>query len=78
MSTEETRTGGETAPPLFLVDGDATPAEIAALVVVLQATASAVTAAPAEPKSEWSAPHRMVRPSLTTGPGGWRSSGLPR
>jgi acyl-CoA carboxylase epsilon subunit len=71
------------APPLFLVKGDATPEEVAALVAVLQGL-SAAGAEPADrrPPSEWSAHRRKVRtamtPVLPSGPGGWRSSALPR
>jgi hypothetical protein len=71
-------TAGSTAP-LFLVKGDATPEEVAALTVVLQGVAAA--AAPVEEpevRSEWSAHHRKLRATYPAGPGGWRSSGLPR
>jgi hypothetical protein len=67
----------ETKPFLRVVNGDATPEEVAALVAVL-----ASLGAPADPPKrrtpEWAAPHRKVRRSLPHGPGGWRSSGLPR
>lgn len=69
----------EKAPPLFLVKGDATPEEVAALTVVLQGIAAA--SVPVEEPvsvSEWSAHHRKVRSSYPAGPGGWRSSALPR
>jgi hypothetical protein len=68
----------ETRPVLFAIKGDPTPEEVAALVAVLQGVAS--SAAPAEKprRSEWSAPHRLVRTPLASGPGGWRSSSLPR
>ena len=69
---------GETTP-LFLVKGDATAEEVAALVAVLQGIAAA--AAPTgeqRPRSEWAAHHRKVRPSFPSGPGGWRSSAMPR
>ncbi|GAB2754295.1 acyl-CoA carboxylase subunit epsilon [Nocardioides pakistanensis] len=65
--------------PLFLVKGDATPEEVAALTVVLQGIAAA--SAPAEEPqavSEWSAHHRKLRASYPAGPGGWRASALPR
>ena len=67
------------APPLFLIKGDATPEEVAALTVVLQGIAAA-SAPPEERKvtSEWSAHHRKVRSWHPSGPGGWRSSALPR
>ena len=65
-------------PPLLrVVKGDAGPAEIAALVAVLSSVGAAAPPAPA-PTPEWPAPHRSVRRTLPHGPGGWRSSGLPR
>ncbi len=70
---------GAAEPVLFLVKGDASPEEVAALVAVLQATAAANPARPAqEPWPEWSAHHRKVRASYPSGPGGWRSSAMPR
>jgi hypothetical protein len=66
-------------PPLFLVKGDATPEEVAALTVVLQGIAAASVPVPEpEVRSEWSAHHRKLRPAYLAGPAGWRSSGLPR
>lgn len=65
------------APVLKIVNPDATPEEIAAIVAVF----SALQTAPApEPRRtpEWSAHHRKVRRTLPHGPGGWRSSALPR
>lgn len=66
-----------TRPLLRVVDPHATPEEIAALVAVF-----ASLGAPATPRRrrgpEWSAPHRLVRTPVASGPGGWRSSGLPR
>jgi hypothetical protein len=69
----------DTRSPLFLVKGDASPEEVAALTAVLQGIAAAQ--APAEEpevRPEWSAHHRKVRAAYPSGPGGWRSSGLPR
>ena len=65
------------APLLRIVDSDATAEEIAAVVAVLSALGSGGVPAPG-PVPEWSAPHRRVRRPLLHGPGGWRSSGLPR
>ena len=67
------------SPPLFLVPGGATDEEVAALTAVLTAVASAA-AEPATraPRSEWAAAHRATRASFPSGPGGWRSSGMPR
>lgn len=65
--------------PLFLVKGDATPEEIAALTVVLQGVTAASTEPPSpRPRPQWSAPHRAVRRPLDTGRGAWRASALPR
>ena len=69
--------------PLVLVKGDATEEEVAALVAVLQGVASASAAAAAaseQPaaRSAWAAPARAVRTAHHAGPGGWRTSALPR
>lgn len=63
-------------PFLKVVRGDATPEEIAALVAVLGSLAGP----PPEgrPAPAWSAHHRKVRVTGPHGPGGWRSSALPR
>jgi len=76
--SDETTTGSDAqAPVLRIVRGDATPEEIAAIVAVLGAVGGAP--APARrPASEWSAHHRAMRRTLPHGPGGWRSSALPR
>ena len=67
------------APQLFLVKGQATAEAVAALTVVLQSVAAAnVPVAEPEVISEWSANHRKMRAWYPAGPGGWRSSGLPR
>ncbi|HCB05744.1 MAG TPA: acyl-CoA dehydrogenase [Nocardioides bacterium] len=66
------------APILRVVRGDATPEEVAALVAVVAAL-GAGGAEPAPRRTpEWSAHHRKMRRSLPHGPGGWRSSSLPR
>jgi Acyl-CoA carboxylase epsilon subunit len=65
--------------PLFVVKGDASPEEVAALAVVLQALAAggSTRSNGRAPRPEWSAPHRLMGPA-TPGPGAWRSSSLPR
>jgi hypothetical protein len=70
--TEQTPT-----PFLRVVKGDATEEEIAALVTVL-ASVGAPVMPPGKPAPAWSAHHRKVRVTLPHGPGGWRSSALPR
>ena len=63
-------------PLLRVVRGNPSPQELAALVAVVAARASA--AAEPEPRARplWGRP--VLRPVLTPGPGAWRASGLPR
>jgi hypothetical protein len=69
----------EPAPPLMVIRGDASAAEVAALVAVLQAMAGSAAHRTGRPRaSEWSAPRRRLRSPLAAGPGGWRASRLPR
>ncbi|RLV49929.1 acyl-CoA carboxylase subunit epsilon [Nocardioides mangrovicus] len=63
------------AAPLFLVDGDATPEQVAALVAVFSSLGGRES--PAPPTSEWAAPARRLRTTYAAGPGAWRGSGLP-
>jgi hypothetical protein len=63
---------------LTIIKGDATPEELAALVAVVAAFGAGGAAPPRSRASEWSAHHRKTRVSLPHGPGGWRSSALPR
>jgi hypothetical protein len=65
------------APVLRVVSGDPTSEELAALVAVVASLGSS-TPAPARRTPEWQAHHRKVRTTYPDGPGGWRSSGLPR
>ena len=67
----------EQRPLLRIVKGDATPEEVAALVAVVAALAHGGEP-PRGRTPEWSAHHRKTRGSLPHGPGGWRSSALPR
>jgi hypothetical protein len=64
-------------PFLRVVKGDATEEEVAALVAVIGSLGG--EAAPEKRATPaWSAHHRKVRVTLPHGPGGWRSSALPR
>jgi len=72
--TTETEPAG---PALRIVNPDATPEEVAAIVAVLSALQTEPAPAPRR-TPEWSAHHRKVRRTLPHGPGGWRSSSLPR
>jgi len=64
-------------PLLRVIRGDATPEEVAALVAVVAALGRNGEP-PKRRTPEWSAHHRKMRRSLPHGPGGWRSSALPR
>ena len=69
----------EARSPLFVIRGDASDEEVAALSAVLQAVAVGASASgPARrPRPEWSAPRRSHRRPLSHGPGGWLASSLP-
>lgn len=73
----ESESPDATQPMLKVVNPDATPEEIAALVAVFSALDSA-PAVKRRPVAEWNSPYRQVRPYYSHGPGGWRSSGLPK
>ena len=63
-----------TKPVLRIVKGDPTPEELAALVTVVAARASAGAPAKPTPRSEWGHPARAVRGPHRPGPGQWRRS----
>lgn len=63
-------------PLLRVVNPDATPEEVAAVVAVLSALGGGAPA-PTSPRSQWASPHRQVRRTLPHGAGAWRASGLP-
>ena len=70
----------ETAPdrPLLrVVNPDATPEEVAALVAVFSALGGSTGTEVLRPAAQWNTPHRLVRSTPPHGPGGWRASGLP-
>ena len=64
-------------PLLRVVSGDPSPEEIAALVAVFSSLGGAEKPPPRR-TPEWQANPRKVRLTLPHGPGGWRSSSLPR
>ena len=80
MATEDDTAAdsGAQAPLLRVVNADATPEEIAALVAVFSALGSGGGEAPRRPQPVWNHPARGVRPTHRPGPGAWRASGLPR
>ena len=77
MSDETSTSESPQAPLLRVVSGEPTPEELAALVAVVASMGSAA-ASPPRRTPEWQAHHRKVRATYPHGPGGWRSSGLPR
>jgi hypothetical protein len=73
----------EVLPPLVVVSGEATEEEVAALTAVVAALGAAQSSAqssvpPPRPVSQWAARSRQVRGPHHAGPGGWRTSTLPR
>lgn len=77
MSAEDTGAPAPAAPLLHVVNADATPEEIAAIVAVFSSLGTAAEPEPA-PRSEWASPARSHRGAHASGPGAWRSAGLPR
>jgi hypothetical protein len=65
-------------PVLRVVTPDATPEEVAALVAVVSALGSREPERRPRRATEWNSPYRQIRPFYSHGPGGWRSSGLPK
>ena len=68
----------EQRPLLEVVNPDATPEEVAALVAVLSAVSAGGAEAPRRPRPAWSLPARSVRQTHRHGESAWRASGLPR
>jgi hypothetical protein len=67
----------EQAPILRVINPDATPEEVAALVAVFSALGQSGGDAPERPRPAWSDPARSVRRTHRSGVGAWRASGLP-
>ncbi|GAB1691075.1 acyl-CoA carboxylase subunit epsilon [Krasilnikovia sp. M28-CT-15] len=61
-----------------VVRGDPSAEELAAVVVLLCATAAAGPAEGRPQTSVWAAPHRLVRTPHAYGRVGWRTSSLPQ
>ena len=70
--------GSPDAPVLRILTPDTTPEEVAAIVAVFCALGSGGGDRPRRRRTEWNSPYRQVRPFYSHGPGGWRSSGLPK
>ena len=67
----------ETRPLLKVVNPDATPEEVAAIVAVLSALGGGAPEKP-QPVSEWASPARNMRGAPVLHHASWRASGLPR
>lgn len=76
-ATEASVATAPAAPLLQVVNPDATPQEIAALVAVFSAMGGSEAPKKKAP-SQWASPTRTVRRTLPHGVGGWRASALPR
>lgn len=68
----------EGAPLLRVVRGEPTAEELAALVAVVTAQATAGAGDQPVRRTAWNDPARLVRTPVSPGPGGWRASALPR
>ncbi|NJC71465.1 acyl-CoA carboxylase subunit epsilon [Planosporangium thailandense] len=79
MSGADDRRPAATARPVALVRGDATPEQLAAVMVVLvRAAESAKVKDPAARRASlWSERARLARRPSGPGPGAWRNSALP-
>jgi Acyl-CoA carboxylase epsilon subunit len=65
-------------PLLRIVRGDPTPEELAAVVTVVTAAIAPSATTTDEPRGQWRARGRNIRPALSRGPDAWRASGFPR
>ncbi len=65
------------APQLHVVNGDASPEDIAAILVLFAAAFSPATVdRPLTAINAWNSGDRMLRAFPSAGPGAWRASGL--
>ena len=65
-------------PILRVVNPDATPEEIAALVAVFSVLGPGQGTQPPRRRAAWNHPARGIRTTHRAGAGGWRTSALPR
>lgn len=62
---------------LWIVRGEPSDAELAALIAALAAVANAAAAEPPALRSAWADPAHRLRTPLHPGPNAWRNSALP-
>lgn len=78
MTTDEPTAEPLHQPLLRVINSDATPEEVAALVAVFSALGTAGDGgAPKRLRPAWGDPARSVRRTHRHGGGAWRASGLP-
>lgn len=73
--TDEQPNEAPQQPQLRVVNPDATPEEVAAIVAVFSALGGGEPA-PEKPKSVWADPARRMRQPIRHGRGAWRASAL--
>ena len=66
------------SPLLRVVRGEPTAEELAALVAVVTARATAGGGGGPARRTAWNDPARLVRTAVHVAPGGWRASAMPR
>ncbi|BBH16541.1 hypothetical protein Back2_08280 [Nocardioides baekrokdamisoli] len=76
MSDEQPTEVAPAKPMLQVINADATPEQIAAIVAVFAALGGGSAPASKRPRSLWATP--QPRLTYAHGLGGWRASGLPR
>jgi hypothetical protein len=77
VTTTLTGTPARATPALRVVNSDATPEEIAAVVVAIASLQTPITPV-RTPLPGWSDSTRQLRRTMPHGPDGWRTSALPR
>ncbi|GAA1181905.1 hypothetical protein GCM10009584_25090 [Ornithinimicrobium humiphilum] len=77
-ASEESSPSAPELPVIRVERGNPTPAQLAALTVVLAAASGGEQAPPQQRRTLWTARSRFARPRPAVGPGGWRASALPR
>ena len=75
MTEQQNTEAAPTKPMLQVINADATPEQIAAIVAVF-ASLGGSAPTPKRPRSLWATP--QPRLTYAHGLGGWRTSGLPR
>jgi Acyl-CoA carboxylase epsilon subunit len=63
---------------IYIVRGEPSDEELAALIAALAVLANAAAAEPPAPRSAWADPAHRLRTPPHPGPGAWRNSALPQ